>query len=323
MAFAQAVQADLTWEGQNLSGIGIHKGKGLPLHPINFDGVVSSFGAEPMPKHFGGWSLFLGSYNQYVEKDRLKDDRGNSIPGHYNIRTYSSLERIILVSPWEIPPGWTLYLELLIPLFYSRAEIGTGANRSITRVSPLGDLILGTGLLCPETIRTENLQVDMTLQLNISMPTANYDPEGGKPGANVWNTILGFNPQFYLKFFNLYGEIADFLIIPSTNSNIINPATGFKDSYRLGPTNEFNAKLYYRFSEKFKGGLDGYVDNQLSNDKMGGHKITNSKEVAFGIGPGAVLKGKSWSLDLGFLFDNRVKNRPEGNRAFAIFFYSF
>jgi hypothetical protein len=59
-------------------------------------------------------------------------------------------------------------------------------------------------------------------------------------------------------------------------------------------------------------GINGYALRQLTDDKINGNSLADSKERAFGIGPGLVYGGDKWWIYLNSYFETGAENRPEG-----------
>lgn len=62
-------------------------------------------------------------------------------------------------------------------------------------------------------------------------------------------------------------------------------------------------------------GVNGYVLQQLTADKVDGHSQANSEERVFGIGPGLQMSSGGLSLYLNSYFETGAENRPEGIKA--------
>lgn len=84
----------------------------------------------------------------------------------------------------------------------------------------------------------------------------------------------------------------------------------------IQPGQAFHAN-YAASYEIIKGvrlGVNGYVLQQLTEDKVDGHNQANSEERIFGIGPGIQLSGNGVSLYLNSYFETGAENRPEGTK---------
>ena len=93
--------------------------------------------------------------------------------------------------------------------------------------------------------------------------------------------------------------------------------------YHLAPSFQMNLKLAYTLDRHFKLGMGGFFDYQLWKDKMEGHRLKNSREIALGGGPILIGSFGRFFFDFGFFFDGKVENRPKGKKVTLILYYTF
>jgi hypothetical protein len=69
--------------------------------------------------------------------------------------------------------------------------------------------------------------------------------------------------------------------------------------------------------------LNGYALQQLTNDKLSGRDIENSKERVIGLGPGIVYNKGPATFMVNYFREFAVENRPQGFRLSARLIYNF
>jgi hypothetical protein len=97
------------------------------------------------------------------------------------------------------------------------------------------------------------------------------------------------------------------------NSQNDNPYEGLHAN-SIQPGQAFHANLAISY-EVFKGlrlGINGYALQQVTDDKINGSSLPDSKERVFGIGPGLVIGGDKWWVYLNSYVETGAENRPEG-----------
>ena len=62
-------------------------------------------------------------------------------------------------------------------------------------------------------------------------------------------------------------------------------------------------------------GVNGYYLKQISDTKVDGRNVDDSREKVLGIGPGALLSfSRETHLFFNLYFESQAENRPEGTR---------
>jgi len=317
---------DLTWRNYNLSETGIYKGRGLPLFILNHDLSVSAFGGTELPEKIAPYTFFWGAYNSFQFKNKLNDADGNKVPGNDEIDIFASVHRLILTTPMEIIPGWSHFFQLVIPVVIMDIDSRFGEQAFSVQTGGIGDIDIGTGFLIPSIYKSKNVKIDSFLSFDISFPTGNYEKDRVMIGSNVYNIQFGLTNYLHFDGIGngLFHEQDLFLMIPTKNRDFINPVTMNPHSeYQLGPSFQLILKLAYKLNEHYKIGMGGFFDYQLSEDKMDGDRIDNSREMAMGGGPLLIGSFGRFFFDLGLAFDAKVKNRHKGSKVYCILYYTF
>jgi hypothetical protein len=142
------------------------------------------------------------------------------------------------------------------------------------------------------------------------VPTGQYD---SSRSLNIGNNVLSLNPYYAFTIFPTDKLEVSARLHYLWNSQNDNPYEGL-DASSVQPGQAFHANLAISY-EVMKGlrlGINGYALQQLTDDKMNGNSLPDSKERVFGIGPGLVYSKDKWWIYLNSYFEIGAENRPEG-----------
>jgi len=271
----------------------------IQLPPVNL-GLTSFQDGIAFP------GLIVAEFIGYYHAGQFNDHRGDKIPGSNEITTVSATTQIAYLSKVRLLGGF-VGAEMLLPLVDIDMNTCFGPK---DRQRGAGDLIISPFILQWTDRKLFGMPYFHRFLLSITLPTGDYDR---KRPVNAGNHIFSFNPYYA------------FTIIPTDklelsarlhylwNSENDEPFVGM-GAGTIQPGQAFHVN-YAASCEVVQGvrlGINGYVLQQLTEDKVDGHSQSNSKERVFGIGPGILLSGKGVSLYINSYFETGAENRPEG-----------
>jgi len=319
-ATAAPARAALEWRGQDLSEMGIRKGSGLPIFFLYIDGMHSSFAAQGVSQT-PPWTVLWGFYNQFYYSDSLRDDEGREVDTRFHSSTYSLVQRMVLTTPLRTEHA-QLYVEA-IPIFVS-TDFRVGSAAAST--TGLGDFGVGAGLLLPDVYKTDWLEVDGLVGLDVFLPTGHYRAGGlHNLSSNYYSYLAQIDLIFQLRKIGngVYFSPAFYFAGASENDDFLNPATGERGCYQQGPDYQQIFKLLYHVDKVWSAGFEGFFDLQVRDDRMDGSRVKNSSERSLMLGPIVTGAFGRVLLDASVLREFDVANRPQGTRFTAIVYLVF
>jgi hypothetical protein len=253
---------------------------------------------------FPGW--LVEETMDYYHAGQINDHDGNKVPGSNKVTTVSATTHVAYISNLRLLGGF-YGAELLLPLADLDVNTSVGAK---DRTRGIGDLIVSPLILQWTDHRLFGMPYFHRFVLDVTLPTGAYDRN--RP-VNVGNNVVSIEPYYA------------FTIVPADrfevsarlhylwNSENDKPFTGL-GAADVQPGQALHAN-YAASYEPVKGvrlGVNGYVLQQLTADKVDGRRQANSEERVFGLGPGIQLSGSGLSLYLNSYFETGAENRPEG-----------
>lgn len=319
--------ADLIWKQNgatyNLTHMGILKGIQLPLSPDINNGASSTFGGAANNGVIPENRLLFINYQQYAVYDKLNDDKGTHVKPRFSASVYGNIFRILYASPFTFADNRARILpEISIPFVTSRVDV----HGDVFEKTGIGDIKAGISVFWNKMFSFKQVHFDGLIGADFSFPTGKYKKGHLNIGHNIYDALLFFetisvidfpgkNALFFKNHFqyNYYDK----------NNDFINPVTHNKNSeYKFGHNFQYNYMIVYKFNDALGTGLAGFYNQQLSDDKMDGNKIKNSKEKSIGIGP-IITYAKHIRCSLRTLFVLDSENSPEGNVSTLILNFMF
>jgi len=253
---------------------------------------------------YPGW-LFEQIIDLY-DAGQFDDASGGKLPGQNKLRTASSITHLAYLTRYQLFGGY-IGAEFLVPVAGADLEI---ESQPRARAGGVGDITVSPFILQWHDQKLFGKPYFGRFDLPVVVPTGQYD--SSRP-LNIGNHVVSLNP--YYAFTILPTDKWEFSarLHYLWNSPNDNPYEGL-DASSIQPGQAFHANLAVSY-EVLKGlrlGINGYVLQQLSDDKMNGNSLPDSKERVFGIGPGLVYSGDKWWIYLNNYFETGAENRPEG-----------
>jgi hypothetical protein len=226
------------------------------------------------------------------------------MPGTNRITAYSTTTHIAFVSEARIFGGWLLG-EALQPLVDLDVQL---ANGTASRVRGLGDLTVGAGLQWAPHKIGKGVFVQRAM-LDVGVPTGRYSD---LQPVNVGNHFALVDPYYAFTYERSKVEFSARVhyLWNSTNSD---PFVGFGvKNMQPGQAFHMNYATSYELFKNVRLGFNGYWLQQLTDHRIDGVSVPNSKERTVGLGPGIQLGGRGIWFRLNSYIETDVRNRPSG-----------
>jgi hypothetical protein len=254
-----------------------------------------------------GPGKYLKWYNFCYEADKLKDGRGNAVPGAFDVDVFATAPRFIWISGKKIlgaDYGW----DILVPLIYTDLEIpGAGVDSSHTG---MGDIFVE-----PLLLGWHGDRYDAVAAAGIWCPTGDFDV--GSPtnaGKGFWTGMFTLGGTAYLDCEKTWSASA--LARYETNSE--------RSKIAIRPGDDFHIEwgVAKNLKKVWDVGVSGYCHWQVTDDS--GAAVTYDPSIHdrfFSIGPEVqyFYQPASLSFQLRYQFEIAARDRPEGrNLVFSI-----
>lgn len=284
-----------------------------------FDGFPA---AEP------GHLTYLGYY-RYTHADKIKDNSGDKIEafGKSNIDTWVINSQFLYTferSPFD--NAW-IGLDMIIPLVGFYTDFGHAPARLKDNNGGVGDLFIGAYLQYNPVMNADGNPLFVhRFEIGFNVPTGRYnDNKDINPGANQWS----FTPTWAATWLFAPGWSINWRLQYLFNFNNTDPASSVPLDWKGGKVNRtragqlawLNFAAEYEVAPEWHLGINGYYLKQVTDDKVNGDTLQNSREQVLGIGPGLmwnILSDDTVTLNL--YTETATRNRVQNN-AVVNFFY--
>ncbi|MCC6679385.1 MAG: transporter [Phycisphaeraceae bacterium] len=291
-----------------LIALAVSQARAQALPSVNL-GLTSFLDGGPP----AGPGFYYQQYFQIYEGDTYRDADGDQI-AFPDVSVLASLNQFIYQSDQAILAGGKWGIDVIVPVVYidldpevfPLTDSGTG----------LGDILVGPFIQF-DPIMGENGPLFMhRIELQTIFPTGKYDSDDAlSPGANVYS----FNPYWAFTWFpsakcEVSGRIH---YLWNSENDDPNPVLfGGADDIQPGQALHMNfATSYELIEKKLRAGINGYYLKQITNAKIDGSSVADSKEQVLGIGPGAIYSfSQNDHVFVNAYWETCVENRTEGFR---------
>tara|TARA_R110002051_G_scaffold48308_2_gene95259 strand:+ start:7131 stop:8120 length:990 start_codon:yes stop_codon:yes gene_type:complete len=288
------------------------KAQDLSQAPANYGLTGVLDGAVPGP------GFYSFEYAQYYS-GTLQDFNGNDVKPNGTDELKISSMLLMNQGVWVTKTkvlGGNLLFDALVPIVL----LDSKDPYDLIGKSGIGDIIVGTGIQWFES-KLFGLPFPNRFELDFVLPIGSYNDEGGTKPINAssrflsvepyWAATLFFNKEFSFSMRNHLTFNGKYKEIPNTEVQVgANYHLNYSLEHLIG-----KSRFVPGQSGEFRLGIQGYLAEQLANDKVNGVELANSKESVFAVGPVLQLQTKSgWFLALKTAFEVSAKNRPQGTR---------
>lgn len=289
-------------------------------------GLTSFF--DGFPAAAPGQLSYLGYY-RYTHANAIKDSAGNKIDafGKSNVDTWLTSHQFLYTfahSPFE---NASLGLDLIIPIVGFHTDFGDAPAKLQANDAGFGDIFIGTYLQINPVMDAQGTPLfAQRFEIGFNVPTGKYDAKQDiNPGANQWS----FTPTWAATWLFAPRASLNWRLQYLVNFNNTNPASSAPLDWkgesvqrtRAGQLAWLNFAAEYEVAPKWHLGINGYYLKQISDDKVNGDDLPNSREQVLGIGPGLMWNhSANNTLTLNFYTETAVENRLR-NSAIANLFY--
>ncbi len=260
-----------------------------------------------------GSGFYFTQYFQYYTASQLNDNKGDEIPfPDPDLDVFVSLSQGIYQSNQEILWGGKWGLDVIVPLVSLNMDYSAAGPFPQDNGSGLGDILAGPFLQWDPIMKDGRPLFMQRIELQFLLPTGKYDSDKSlNPGSNVFS----FNPYWAGTLFLASQWTATTRIHYLWNAENNDPSGGAEDS-QAGQAIHLNFATAYEFiAHTLRIGINGYYLKQITESKVDGKDVKDSKEEVLAIGPGVI-----WHISpdnhmfFNTYFETFAENRPEGNR---------
>jgi len=259
-----------------------------------------------------GW--YFQEYYQVYQADDLTDANGDSIGLPKRDLDYQvAVTQLSYLSEKRLGNA-SLGMNMLLPLVTSM-EVDDGLNNAALKAQDgLGDLMIGPFIQFDPVMGEQGPKFVHRVEFQVNIPTGTYDDDTAiNPGNNAWSIDPYWAGTLWLKPEWTVSLRAHYLY-NFTNDNP-NYTYGDAGELQAGQALHANFATSYGVTKALRLGINGYWLKQVTDSKLDGEDLSDSKEKVWGIGPGLMY---SFSAD-NHIFANAyqetgVENRPDGSR---------
>jgi hypothetical protein len=254
---------------------------------------------------FAGPGWLLEEFPESTIAGEMKDSNGKTVPGANRVTAYSTTTHVVFISKKRFLGGW-LAGEALLPLVDLSVQLANGTN---SRVRGFGNLIVGSGLQwAPRKIG--NGVFVQRMVVDVGVPTGTYS--SARP-VNIGNHFLVVNPYYALTYEPNKKVEFSARVHYLWNSTNNDPFVGFGiKNTQAGQAFHANYTASYEVFKDVRVGFNGYWLQQLTDHRVDGTSIADSRERTVGLGPGIQLNGRGLWFRVNSYMETGVHNRPSG-----------
>jgi hypothetical protein len=271
---------------------------------------------------FGFPGFISDQYLYYYNADDFTDAYENKKPGKnkmHNLLLLTSFKYIAknpkILGAW---PGFDAQIPILLDLKVANDRFNQGET-------DIGDLFIGAFLQWPQMKLFNKIPIWQRAEILVKFPIGHYDSDNY---VNAGGNTFAINPYYAFTAFvtkKIEVSMRLFYLWNSKNDDPAkitspewDPKSGtppkFADSTQQGQAVWANFASSYGITDNFRLGINGYYLEQISNHKIDGHDIPNSRERVLAVGPGMmyISKNKKNLYWVNFYDEVLTKNRSQG-----------
>ena len=244
----------------------------------------------------------------YYRADSINDDNGDDLPGKNRTDIVSAATHLAYIFDYKIFGGY-YGVELVLPL----VDVDVKSGPVDERRASVGDLTVSPFFIQWNDRKLFGMPFFQRFVLDIILPTGSYDRDRI---VNIGSNVYSINPYYAFTLMPTAKLAVSARLHYLWNSKNNDPIRAIgADDIQAGQAVHANFTASYLVSENLRIGLNGYVLQQLTDHKLNGDSLDDSRESVFAIGPGlryTVARGTF--VYLNSYFETSAENRSEGNK---------
>ena len=297
--------------------------QGFDEPPINLGFTSFMDGGPPSGP---GW--YFSQYMQYWHDNSLTDYRGNDLQipifgeegvigleDDLSLDAWIGLSQFIYQSDQDIFCGGKWGLNVIVPEVW--LDLDTGSSEFLQENNfGIGDVWVGPYIQWDPVMSDNGPKYMQRVEFQMIFPTGKHDDEYNlNPGSNHFS----FDPYWAATYWMTPKWTASWRLHWLWNAKNDDPNQRTyhgADDIQAGQAIHVNfASSYEVIEKKLRLGVNGYYMDQITDNKVDGHDVSNSQEKVLGIGPGLLYSMTPDShLFFNVYFETMAENRPEGER---------
>jgi len=257
---------------------------------------------------YAGPGVLLEEIPGAYTANEQKDANGRTTTGSNHVTAISSITHIGYVSQKKFLGAW-IGSELLLPVVSLDAKLANGVDTSVHGV---GDLEVGPLVLQWAPKRAGKGVFVQRALLDIAVPTGKYSSL--RP-VNPGNNAVSINPYYAFT----YAPTKRWEISARThylwNATNNDPFVGLGvHSIQAGQAVHANYATSYELHKNVRVGFNGYWLQQITDHRINGVDIADSRERTIGLGPGLQIAGHGIWFRANSYMETGVQNRMSGTK---------
>jgi hypothetical protein len=252
-----------------------------------------------------GW--LLEEYFEYYTADRFQDADGRKLPGRNFVDAWASLQHVAWISKLQLLGGYYGW-EVLLPIV--GLDVGVDAVHD-DRID-VGDIEVAPIFIQWPERKLFGFSYWDRLDLSLILPSGAYD---GDAEVNVGTNVVGVTPYYAFTLFFTPRLETSFRLHYRWNSTNHDPPPSFAaGSIQPGQVVHFNGAVSYEVWPTIRIGINGYWLKQVTDGRIDGRAVPDSREQVASIGPGIGIESKWVWVYLHGFWEVGAENRPEGEK---------
>lgn len=266
-------------------------------------------GATSFNDGIGGPGLFLQEILEPFHAGSFRAPDGSRLPGNNTVDTFAAITEVAYTTRHKMLGAW-YGGEILLPIVHLDVQTDLGVRGTRNGV---GDLIFSPFLLQWPEHKIFGKSVFQRLHvIEMVIPTGQYDRNAA---VNIGSNVVSLGPHYAVTVLLMPKLETSWRFHYVWNSSNNNPAPAFNViSVQPGQAFHFNATVSYKLHPRLRAGVAGYCLKQITDAKIGGHAVPDSREQVGAIGPGLWFSTKAFEVYSHAFFETGAENRPQGTR---------
>src|SRR6266568_693107 len=272
---------------------------------------VSNLGSTSFEDGPAGPGYAVEQYTTYSFAGKMKNAGGDTLSGTNTLETTVALQHICHYSTHRVLGG--LYgVEALVPF----VNVGlTSAVAGEARVHGIGDLTVSPLMIMWNPKNFGGRMFFHRATVDIVVPTGKYS---SSRMLNPGNNTVSVNPWYAFTYYpvkhSMKWEVSA-RIHYLWNSENDSPFAGYHmKSTQAGQAIHENYAASYEVAKGVRIGFNGYAVHQITDHKINGLSVSDSRERVFGAGPGVQFGGRGLWFFANSYFESGAQNRAQGTR---------